>query len=90
MSMIPPRISRFGSKMQPSSDVVGCFLEYHERFGAEAIEFHCVGRRFGLHDLLEGFYVGDFKDLAHPVGVRRVGEEPARYAQGAEDLLPLG
>ena len=60
-------LSRYESA---SSHAVGCFFEHQERVGTDTIELHGVGRRFGLHELLEGFHVGDFHDQPHPVRLR--------------------
>ena len=54
--------------------MVGCLVEYQERFGTDAIRPHGFGRLFGLHELLEGFHVGHFYDQPYTVGVRGISE----------------
>ena len=63
--------------------------EYQDRFRTDAVEFHCFGCRFGLHDSLECFHVGDLDDQAYTLALGRVDERSNGDAQRPEYFFSL-
>lgn len=61
-------------------------VEHQKRFGTDAIVFHRLGGRVGLHELLKLVHVGNLSDETDPVGSLRVAEGARRDAQLGEVL----
>src|SRR5438477_12721050 len=62
-------------------------IEYEQRFGADAIVFHRLRRRVGLHELLKLVHVGNLSDEPDPVGSLRVVKGADRNAQRSKHFL---